>query len=117
MANMKIPEDILEELNSKGGLKKIIESLPPEERIKYFAQRFAALSDIMRLKILCFLGRQSTCVCLLREFLNVPYSKISYHLALLKNASLIKGEKRGNYVIYSLTQEGEKIYREICRGK
>ncbi len=117
MANMKIPEDIRKDLESKGGLKKVIDSLPPEEEIKVFARRFATLSDIMRLKILCFLGRQSACVCLLREFLHAPYSKISYHLSLLKNASLIEGKRRGNYVIYSLTPEGEKVYHEICRGE
>ena len=114
---MKIPEDILEELRSKGGLKKVIQSLPPDDKIRVFAQRYAALSDIVRLKILCFLGRQSTCVCLLREFLHEPYSKISYHLSLLKNASLIEGKRRRNYVIYSLTPEGEKVYHEICRGE
>jgi len=115
--NSKIPEYMQEELKEKGGLSKILSSMPSSKLLRKQAQIYAALSDPLRLKILCFLGFQRSCVCLIREVVKISYSKLSYHLSILKKAKLIKGEKMGNYIIYSLTQEGREYYDKICGGE
>ncbi len=113
----KIPENIRENIEKKGGLEKIIEILPSKKKLSKIAKIHSALGDPLRLKIICFLSIQESCVCLLREIVNIPYSKLSYHLSVLKSAGLIKGKKQGNYVIYSLTSLGRKYASEICNKK
>jgi len=110
-----IPEDIRKEIEKKGGLGRILNSLPSRKELEKKAKIHSALGDPFRLKILCFLGIQSSCVCLLRDIANISYSKLSYHLSILKNSNLIEGKKRGNYVIYSLTPQGMRYYEELCK--
>ncbi len=113
----KIPDDIREEIEKKGGLENILRNLPSESRLEKYTGLYSALGDPLRLKILCFLCKQRACVCLLREIVDLSYSRLSYHLSVMKNGGLIWGEKKGNYVIYSLTSLGKKYCKEICRGE
>ncbi len=62
-----------------------------------------------RLKILCILKQGQHCVCELIEHTKLSQSLISHHLKDLKNAGLIKDEKKEQWVYYSLTKEGEKV--------
>ena len=110
----KIPDNIQKKIAEKGGMEKIISSLPSREHLDRMASIHSALGDPLRLKIICFLRLQESCVCLLREIVNISYSKLSYHLSVLKNAGLIRGEKQANYIIYSLTPLGERYAGEIC---
>ncbi len=66
------------------------------------------LSDPMRLRILKALRIEDLCVCVLVELMNCEYSKLSYHLKLLKEAGLIDCTQDGNFLIYHLTESGEK---------
>jgi ArsR family transcriptional regulator len=36
-------------------------------------------------------------------------SKLSYHLNILKENSLIKGEYNGNWIIYTITDRGRRL--------
>jgi len=65
--------------------------------------------DTSRLKILCILRKKEHCVCKLMEHLDMSQSLISHHLQDLKDAGLVADEKRGQYVFYSLTDEGRRI--------
>ncbi len=112
----RIPEKIEKEIEEKGGLEKLIAAIPGKERIESYAKIFSALGDPTRLRILCFLAKQRSCVCLIREIVNLSYSKLSYHLSVMKNANLISGEKMGNYIIYEVTSLGRKYASEICGG-
>lgn len=67
-----------------------------------------ALSDPMRLRILKALCIDDLCVCVLVELMNCEYSKLSYHLKLLREAGLIDCTQDGNFLIYHLTESGEK---------
>lgn len=62
-----------------------------------------------RLKILCILKQDKHCVCEIMEHLKLSQSLISHHLKDLKEAGIIKDEKKGLYVYYSLTQKGKNI--------
>ncbi len=110
----KIPDELKRDIERKGGLDNIVGKIPTEENLKKIAMLHQALSDINRLKILHFLKFQESCVCLLREITGLSYSKLSYHLKIMKDANLIKSRKYKNYVIYSLTKKGECALESIC---
>jgi DNA-binding transcriptional ArsR family regulator len=65
-------------------------------------------SDPMRVRILKALQIADLCVCVLVELMNCEYSKLSYHLRVLKEAGLIDCTKEGNFLIYYLTEFGKK---------
>lgn len=66
-----------------------------------------------RLKILCILMKGQHCVCEILEHLKLSQSLVSHHLQDLKTASLIVDEKKGQYVYYSLTEEGKRVTKLI----
>ncbi len=106
-----IPPFIAREIEKKGGLKNIVEKLPADKDINALAKIYHALSDPIRLKIMYFLNLQDACVCLLKEIVNIDYSRLSYHLSLLKDCGLIEGERSGNYIIYRITLKGKKYLK------
>jgi len=112
----KIPEKIEREIQRKGGLENILKNIPNKRNLKKMASLYHALSDEIRLKILFFLYQQESCVCLIREITGLAYSKLSYHLKILKDAGLIKSRKLGNYVIYSISPKGKNII-DLCLQK
>lgn len=63
---------------------------------------FHALSDPLRLQILELLRSQELCVCELCELLDVPQSKLSFHLKTLKEAELVRSRQEGRWMYYSL---------------
>lgn len=72
-----------------------------------------ALSDPMRLRILKALRIEDLCVCVFVELMNCEYTKLSYHLKLLKEAGLVDCTKEGNFLIYHLTEVGEKMLESV----
>jgi DNA-binding transcriptional ArsR family regulator len=65
-------------------------------------------SNPIRVRILKALRIADLCVCVLVELMDCEYSKLSYHLGVLKKAGLIACTKDGNFLIYHLTEFGEK---------
>ena len=45
------------------------------------------------------------CVCEFEQYFGMGQSKVSYHLRKLKDAGLVREEKRGKWSFYSLDQE------------
>jgi len=111
------PPEIVREVEEKGGIDGLIEKIPDSHTLNKIAKLHHALSDPIRLKILCLLKVQDSCVCLIRAVVGISYSKLSYHLSILKKADLISGRKRGNYIIYSLTPLGREYSEGICTNK
>ncbi|EYT22354.1 MULTISPECIES: ArsR/SmtB family transcription factor [Acinetobacter] len=67
---------------------------------------FKCLSDQTRLDILrLVLAKNSICVCELTEQLELNQPKISRHLALLRNLSVLLDERKGQWVYYSLNPD------------
>jgi len=67
------------------------------------------VAEESRLKLLCILRKGEHCVHEMRGHVEMSQSLISHHLKDLKNAGVVKDEKRGLRVYYSLTSEGEFI--------
>ncbi|MDD5696577.1 MAG: metalloregulator ArsR/SmtB family transcription factor [Candidatus Pacebacteria bacterium] len=67
------------------------------------------IAEENRLRILCILKNGEQCVCKIVENLGISQSLVSHHLKTLKDAELIKDDKRGLWVYYSLTEKGKRI--------
>ncbi len=60
------------------------------------------LSDRNRLRIVIALTRAETCVCDLIEELCITQPLVSYHLARLRNAGLVRARRQAQWTYYSL---------------
>jgi ArsR family transcriptional regulator len=63
---------------------------------------FKALSEETRLRIIKLLEHGELCVCDLVAALDMVQPKVSFHLAVLKEAGLIKDRKEGKWTHYRL---------------
>jgi ArsR family transcriptional regulator len=63
---------------------------------------FKALSEETRLRIIKLLEHGELCVCDIVAALDMVQPKVSFHLAALKEASLIKDRKQGKWTHYRL---------------
>ena len=70
---------------------------------------FEALSDERRVLVMRLLGESELCVCDLVAIFDIEYSKLSYHLKVLKEAGLVVTDRDGNYVTYRPTACGEDV--------
>jgi ArsR family transcriptional regulator len=75
-----------------------------------YEQKFKALADQKRLAILYEINKRSeVCVCDLEGIVELPQSKLSYHLKLLLDADLLKSRKEGRWNYYRVNEEAMKI--------
>jgi DNA-binding transcriptional ArsR family regulator len=78
---------------------------------------FGVLADRTRLRLVKLLCRQlepdALCVNALARLLGVSQSAVSQHLRLLKNIGLVKGERRGYHIHYSVNREILERYRNL----
>ena len=70
------------------------------------------LGDKTRLTIVGILKRRECCVCEFLEVFDTSQPSISQHLRKLKDAGLIKEDRRGQWIYYSLNSQSE-LYRLI----
>jgi len=73
------------------------------------AQIYKALSEQMRLRILMLLTKGELCVCDIMAVLEEPQSKVSRHVAYLKNSGLIQGKRVGTWMHYCLKEHLEGL--------
>jgi ArsR family transcriptional regulator, arsenate/arsenite/antimonite-responsive transcriptional repressor len=66
---------------------------------------FEALSNATRRKILAYLSATSLTAGQIAERFDISKPSMSKHLGILENAGLIKGEKKGQFVHYSLVRD------------
>ena len=83
------------------------------DEIEELAEIFKALSDPTRLRLVKLLADcppdechgGMLCVNALAQRVEVTQSAVSQHLRVLKQARLVRSERRGNFVHYSLDQD------------
>lgn len=63
---------------------------------------FKALSEETRLRVIKLLEQGELCVCDIVAALDMIQPKVSFHLAVLKDAGLIKDRKCGKWVHYRI---------------
>ncbi len=71
----------------------------------HIAEFFKMLGDPGRLRIVCALLGTRMCVAHLAEQVGMEQSALSHQLRNLKNSGLVKSEKNGKQVFYSLDDE------------
>jgi len=71
-------------------------------RFEARAKIIKAMAHPTRLFIIDELSRGERCVCELTEMVGVDVSTVSKHLNMMKNAGLVRDEKRGSQVFYTL---------------
>ncbi|MFY0760402.1 metalloregulator ArsR/SmtB family transcription factor [Metabacillus dongyingensis] len=87
------------------------------ETLALFEKKFKALADQKRLEILHLICQhQSVCVCDLSEMINMPQSKLSYHLKILLDGELITKESKGTWSYYSFNKRevNQLLSNELC---
>lgn len=71
-----------------------------------------ALSDENRIKIVKMLACCDMCVCDICGNLNLSQPAVSHHLKILSDAGLLKTERKGKWIYYSLKNEMFEQLRE-----
>lgn len=65
------------------------------------------LGDKTRLTIVGILKQRECCVCEFLEVFEMSQPSISQHLRKLKDAGMVKEERRGQWIYYSMNQQSE----------
>ena len=73
-----------------------------QARFEARARIIKAMAHPTRLFIIDELSRGERCVCELTDMVGADVSTISKHLAVMKNAGIVRDEKRGSQVFYTL---------------
>ena len=117
MANRRI--EVLEENGVRsGGSGKV-----PDKQVERLVALGQALSDPIRVRMLGMMadgrsccdfsgsgvpadeGDEGICVCEFEDHFGMGQSKVSYHMRKLKDAGLVREERRGKWSFYSLDRE------------
>lgn len=77
---------------------------------------FSALADPTRLRIIHLLSGGELCVCDLMSVLQEPQSKISRHLAYLRQAQLVTCRKEGLWMYYQLAKPAAKTFQAVLHA-
>jgi len=80
---------------------------------------FEALSSVVRRKILAYLSATSLTAGEIADRFDMSKPSMSKHLSILENAGLIKGEKKGQFIHYSLVRDSlvntlNGFVQEVC---
>lgn len=90
------------------------ECMPDEELLYDLADLFKAFADTTRIRILYALMGQDRCVADIAEIIGVSQSAVSHQLRTLKQARLVKFQRDGKNIIYSLSDD--HVYTMLAQG-
>ena len=97
----------------EGIVKRVREAMPSDEDFYGLADLYKMLSDSTRIRILWALSREEMCVCDIAVLLGMTKSAISHQLKSLRLAGMVKYDKRGKEVYYSLAgRHAEDIFKQ-----
>ena len=80
---------------------------------------FEALSSTVRRKILAYLSATNLTAGEIAARFEISKPSVSKHLSILENAGLVRGEKRGQFIHYSLVRDNlvntlNGYVQEVC---
>ena len=95
-------------------LKELVEQIMEKGNVKLQSRFFKALSDITRIKILKLLSLRRMCVCEIMVALDLTQPTASHHLRILENVGILKDEREGKWIFYSIANpETIKALEEV----
>lgn len=83
--------------------------------MKEIIKAFKALSDPTRLRIFLLLMKKDLCVCELMFVLNMPQSRVSHQLRLLRDADLVSDKREGRWIIYTIPRGVRSNFEPLVR--
>ncbi len=92
----------------------LFDELPDDEVLYDVADLFKAFSDTTRIKILFALMGKSLCVADLAAAVNCTQSAVSHQLRILKQARLVRFQRDGKNVFYSLADD--HVFTMLAQG-
>lgn len=111
----RITPEIACEIEPLGGVNGISRRIPPRGALERISSMHGVLSDPVRLRLLLALRQGRLCVCVLREVVSCPDTRLSYHLSILRRARLISSARDGSYLRYCLTAGGRGVADGIMK--
>ena len=90
------------------------ECMPDEELLYDLADLFKTFADTTRIRILYALMGQDRCVAEIAEIIGATQSAVSHQLRTLKQARLVKFQRDGKNIIYSLSDD--HVYTMLAQG-
>jgi len=84
---------------------RVREKMPETNDLNNLVSFYKLLADRTRIRILWALSYERLCVCDLANLLGMTKSATSHQLKYLRLAKIVKYDKRGREVYYSLTDE------------
>jgi ArsR family transcriptional regulator len=93
-------------------VKKLAECVSKGEIIELH-DLLKIIGDVNRLKIMCLLFRGEKCVCDIEEQLEISQPLASHHLAVLRQADLVKVRRAGTWSYYSLNLQAIRRLNEL----
>lgn len=91
-----------------------IPDMPEEELLYDLADLFRVFSDTTRIRILFSLMETELCVADIAERVQASQSAVSHQLRTLKQAHLVKFERKGRSIVYSLADD--HVYTMLNQG-
>lgn len=82
--------------------RTIVQKMPQEEQLFDMADLYKMFADSTRVRILSALAVSELCVLDLAALLGISQSALSHQLRILKQAKLVKCEREGKVIHYSL---------------
>ena len=93
-------------------------SLPhplPDPVVELIARRFRVIGEPMRIRILDRLRDGEATVAELTSSLGTSQQNVSKHLGVLRQAGIVGRRKSGNYVYYSIVDDGVlALCEDVC---
>ena len=99
-----------EELIHEDLIEKAISEMPDDDLVLDLAELYKVFGDSTRLKILVSIKYEQLCVSDISKIVNMSISAVSHQLRVLRQMNLVKFQRKGKEIYYSLADEHvEKI--------
>ena len=95
----------MENLIDNDSEETVIRYIPRNATLHALSEFFSACSDVTRTKIICALAISEMCVTDLSRVLEINQTTVSHQLRLLKNLGIVKCERQGKIIFYSLVND------------
>ncbi len=95
-------------------VEKVMPDMPHLRVLYDLSDFFKVMGDSTRIRLLWALEEAEMCVNDLAVLLDMTKSAVSHQLKILRTAKLVKAEKRGKNVYYSLADDHVKVVLEMA---
>jgi len=87
----------------------------PDDLVELIAERFRALSEPTRIKLLDRLREGDATVLELTELIGTTQQNVSKHLGVLQRSGIVARRKQGNFAHYRIVDEGVfSLCESVC---